>query len=89
MSRIGVSIRQGYVDLPEGQIHYRTAGDGPPLLLLHIASFSSDQFLEVLPTLAGENWVIAMDRFGHGTSDPPPDEVSVPGPGRNHRPVPG
>ena len=77
MSRIGVSIRQGYVDLPEGQIHYRTAGDGPPLLLLHIASFSSDQFLDVLPTLAGENWVIAMDRFGHGTSDPPPDEVSV------------
>ena len=77
MGRRGVPIRQGYVDLPEGQIHYRTAGEGPLLLLLHITSFSSDQFLEVLPILAAENRVIAMDRLGHGTSDPPPNEVSV------------
>lgn len=77
VGRRDVSMRQGYVDLPEGQIHYRMAGTGPPLLLLHITSFSSDQFLQVLPILGTSNRVIAMDRFGHGTSDPPPSDLSA------------
>ena len=71
------SIKQGYTDLPVGQIHYRTAGDGPPLLLLHLTLFSSDQFLEVVHILATKYRVIAMDRFGHGTSDPPPQGLIV------------
>ncbi len=71
--------RQGYVDLPEGQIHYRTAGTGPPLLLLHLTTFSSDLFADVIPLLAAKYRVIAMDRFGHGTSDPIPPSVSAEG----------
>jgi pimeloyl-ACP methyl ester carboxylesterase len=71
--------KQGYVDLPEGQIHYRTAGTGPPLLLLHLTTFSSDLFADVMPLLAARYRVIAMDRFGHGTSDPLPPSVSAEG----------
>ena len=70
-------IKQGFVDIPEGQIHYRTAGDGPALLLIHNTSFSSDCFLDVMPILATRHKVIAMDRLGHGGSDPPPDDVTM------------
>ena len=70
-------IKQGFVDIPEGQIHYRTAGDGPALLLLHLTTFSSDVFSDVMPILATRYKVIAMDRFGHGGSDPLPEEVTI------------
>ena len=70
-------IRQGFADLPEGQIHYRTAGEGPPLLFLHLTTASSDGLLDVMPILATRYKVIAMDRFGHGGSDPLPEVVSV------------
>lgn len=67
-------VRRSYADLSGGQMHYRTAGDGPPLLLLHPNGFSSELFLEVIPLLAERYTVIAPDRFAHGQSDPlPPD----------------
>ena len=69
MARDPSRIRQGFADLPEGQIHYRTAGEGPPLLFLNLTTASSDGLLEVMPILATRYKVIAMDRFGHGGSD--------------------
>jgi pimeloyl-ACP methyl ester carboxylesterase len=55
-------------------MHYRIAGDGPPVLLLHPNSFSSQLFERVIPLLSDRYMVIAPDRFGHGQSDPlPPD----------------
>ena len=77
MSSVTASIKQAFVDLPKAQIHYRTAGDGPPLLLLHPTTFSSQAYLEVMSILADRFRVIAMDRFGHGGSDPPPGGVTV------------
>ena len=77
MSGVTASIKQAFVDLPKAQIHYRTAGDGPPLLLLHPTTFSSQAYLEVMSILADRFRVIAMDRFGHGGSDPPPEDVTV------------
>ena len=71
MGNVTGPIKQAFVDLPQGQIHYRHAGDGPPLLLLHPTSFSSEAYLEIMPILAARFRVIAMDRFGHGGSDPP------------------
>jgi pimeloyl-ACP methyl ester carboxylesterase len=38
---MSVSIRCGYLDTSLGQIHYRTAGDGEPALLIHLAPRSS------------------------------------------------
>lgn len=44
-------MKRGYVDTPEGQVHYREEGTGEPLLLLHKAGLSSDEFTEMLPFL--------------------------------------
>jgi pimeloyl-ACP methyl ester carboxylesterase len=65
-------MKRGYVDIPEGQIHYRTEGAGLPLLLLHQSVFSSDEYSRVIPLLSKDFWVIAMDTLGYGESDKPP-----------------
>ena len=64
--------RRGYVDGPDGQIHFRTQGEGPPVLLVHQAPWSSIQYRHVLPMIAGAGFQsIAVDLPGHGMSDPP------------------
>ena len=60
---------RGFVSTPHGQVHYRTAGAGEPLLLLHQTSRSSDEFAEMLPILGRSRRVIAMDTLGYGDSD--------------------
>ena len=36
------SIRRGFADIDEGQVHYRTAGNGdPPLVMFHMSPTSS------------------------------------------------
>ena len=47
-------MEHGYVSTPEGQIHYITAGDGEPLILLHQNPRSSREFLAMTPLLARE-----------------------------------
>ena len=70
-------IKQGYVDAPEGQIHYWQAGQGPALLLIHQASSSSEEFAGVVDTLAGDFQVISFDWPGHGLSDDPQSELGA------------
>lgn len=65
-------MKRGYVDTPEGPIHYQTEGSGEPLLLLHQIGLSSNQYLKVIPTLAKRYRVLAMDTIGYGNSDQPP-----------------
>ena len=62
-------MRRGYVDLPEGQIHFRASGSGEPILLLHQTSFFSDEYSDVIPILAKHYWAIALDTLGYGFSD--------------------
>ena len=69
-------IKRGFVDLPEGTIHYRSAGTGESLLLIHNATGSSIYFADALPILAQRYHAIAMDLFGHGDSDHPPEKYS-------------
>ena len=64
-------MKRGYADTPEGQVHYRTEGNGEPLLLLHKAGLSSDEFTEMLPFLGKKFQVIAMDVLGYGNTDLP------------------
>ncbi len=71
-------LRKHYVDLSGGQLHYVTAGDGPPLLLLHQAPLSHVEFLDIIPSLAKHFTVIAWDAPGHGQSFIPPVEYEVP-----------
>ncbi|HEY7140726.1 MAG TPA: alpha/beta hydrolase [Methylomirabilota bacterium] len=64
-------MRRAFVDTPDGQIHYATAGAGPPVLLLHQTPRSWDEYREVIPILARERRVIAMDTIGYGESYKP------------------
>lgn len=59
-------------------IHYETAGQGEPLLLLHgLGSRSEDWGLQ-FPGFGQQYRVIAPDMRGHGRSDKPPGPYSVP-----------
>jgi len=67
-----IKLKRAYVDIPEGQVHYRTEGKGEPLLLLHSATLSSLEYSKMIPILSKKYWVLAMDMLGHGESDKPP-----------------
>jgi pimeloyl-ACP methyl ester carboxylesterase len=59
-----------YVDTSRGQLHYRTAGDGDPLVLLHWTPWSSRQYLPVFPLFVDLGYApIAFDMMGFGRSD--------------------
>jgi 2-succinyl-6-hydroxy-2,4-cyclohexadiene-1-carboxylate synthase len=51
----------------------RDEGHGPPLLLLHGFTGSSESWGAVLPALAERFRVLALDLPGHGQTDAPPD----------------
>jgi pimeloyl-ACP methyl ester carboxylesterase len=70
-------VTRAFVETPEGQIHYRTAGAGRPVLLLHQTPRSSDEYRDVVPILARELRVIAMDTIGYGDSYRPPRPCAV------------
>ena len=63
---------RAYTDIPEGQVHYQTAGDGEPLLLLHQTPMFSEEYSLMIPILAPIFRVIAMDTLGYGNSNKPP-----------------
>lgn len=64
--------RRGYVESPAGQIHYRSHGEGSPVLLVHQTPWSSIQYRQVLPRIAAAGFrAVAIDLPGHGMSDPP------------------
>jgi len=71
------TVKRAFLDTEDGQILYRIAGEGEPLLLLHMTPRSSDEFREIMPILAQDRLVIAMDLMGLGDSDKPPRIYSV------------
>ena len=70
-------MKRAYVDVPEGQVHYRTEGSGKVIFLLHMAGTSSDEYRRVMPFLSESYRVIAMDYLGFGESDPAPRKYFV------------
>ena len=73
----GEAVKGAYVDIPEGRLHYRTAGSGPPLIINHPATAGSVHFVDIIPPLATKFTVMAIDMFGHGESDPPPEPSNI------------
>ncbi|GIW05266.1 MAG: hypothetical protein KatS3mg060_0071 [Dehalococcoidia bacterium] len=73
-----MTIRRGFVDTSFGQIHYLTDGVGEPLILLHQSPQSSEMFRPIIPLLAGERRVFALDTLGYGESDPPATKATIP-----------
>jgi pimeloyl-ACP methyl ester carboxylesterase len=61
-------IRRAFADLPTRQVHYRRAGDGPPLLMIHASPGSSKQLEGKIAALAATRSVIAPDTPGNGDS---------------------
>jgi pimeloyl-ACP methyl ester carboxylesterase len=69
-------MKRGIADTRQGQLHYHTAGDGPPLLLLHPTNLSSRFFLKVMPLLPAFR-TYAPDLPGFGYSDPIRDQPDI------------
>lgn len=61
-------IRRAFADLPTRQVHYRRAGEGPPLLMIHASPGSSKQLEGKIAALAATRSVIAPDTPGNGDS---------------------
>jgi pimeloyl-ACP methyl ester carboxylesterase len=69
-------IRDQEVDLGGSRIHYLTAGDGLPLVMLHGAGESALDWQWVMPALARRFRMIAPDLPGFGKSDRPRADYS-------------
>ncbi|MYH40787.1 MAG: alpha/beta hydrolase [Chloroflexi bacterium] len=66
------SVRRGFVATPHGDIEYREAGEGTPLLMMHATPASSASFEPHFPLIPGRR-VIAMTTLGYGESSRPPE----------------
>lgn len=65
-------MRKSYTDIPEGQVHYRYAGVGRPVIMLHISGGSSDEYEKVGDIIASHGFACyAIDFPGFGNSDRP------------------
>jgi len=62
--------KRGYANLSHGQIHYRYAGNGPVVILLHQSPCSSRDYEHLLEAWSEYFAVIAPDNPGNGMSDP-------------------
>jgi pimeloyl-ACP methyl ester carboxylesterase len=61
------------IDVQGNRVRYLTAGEGPPLVLLHGVGTSSGEWSWVLPDLARNYLVYAVDLPGYDGSYEPPD----------------
>jgi len=66
------SITRHYVDVEGRLVHYRRAGTGPAVVLLHASPRSSAELLPLIELLPDGVTVFALDTPGYGQSDPLP-----------------
>ena len=67
------------ITLSSGLVHYREAGKGEPLILLHANPGDSLDFAAVIPALSKKYRVIALDWPGYGESAAP-EQLALIGP---------
>jgi len=73
-------MAKGYVTVPWGQVHFRTANsspDLPALILLHQSPLTSETYEPLLPHLASWCRPFALDTPGYGESSPAPQGWEV------------
>ncbi|WP_076998686.1 alpha/beta fold hydrolase [Variovorax sp. KK3] len=72
-----MKVRRGFVEVDEGQVHYREAGTPAPgeapLVLLHASPGSSKTLEPLLRVLGRTRHVLAPDTLGNGDSAAPAD----------------
>ena len=66
-----------FLDTEDGQIFYQIGGKGKPLILLHRHPLSSEEYRKIIPFLAKNNSIVAVDLLGSGNSDKPPKPYSI------------
>ncbi|MEI6250617.1 MAG: alpha/beta hydrolase [Actinomycetes bacterium] len=71
--------RRGYVDTSKGQIHYRTVGQGRPIVLLHQTPSSSAMWERFMKSFPSGYQLIALDSPGFGNSDAPTGPIPMAG----------
>jgi len=74
-----MTIRKGYVDTKDGQVHYRydVSGSGTPVVFFHQTASSSASFEKIMAQLQGRFPVYATDTPGFGQSFFPPEKPST------------
>ena len=70
-------IESRYVQLGPNRIHYFVGGTGEPLVLVHGLGSRALDFALLMPGLAREHRVYALDLLGYGDSDRPEVDYSV------------
>ena len=70
------SVLEQTIQVDEIQTRYLTAGDGPPLVLLHGAGDSARAWSWVLPLLGRSHQVLAPDLPGYSPGSVPADDCS-------------
>jgi pimeloyl-ACP methyl ester carboxylesterase len=72
------SIRKAYVDLAEGQVHYRTrAGQGTPVVFLHQIAGAGAMWEKVMARWPGAHPLYALDTPGFGGSFDPKGPIDI------------
>jgi len=62
------SVREGFLDLKGSRLHYRIAGHGMPVLLLHGWALDGTLWTPQLAALTRHHRVVVVDRRGYGQS---------------------
>ena len=72
------TIKRAYADTEYGQIHYRQAGSGDPLVLMHYCPSNGRQYQHTLAQFAERGYAaFAPDLAGYGDSDKPDRQWSI------------
>jgi pimeloyl-ACP methyl ester carboxylesterase len=73
------TVERRYLSVDGRRVHYRRAGSGPPLVMLHGSPGDSAMLAGEMAVLAGRFTCFALDTPGFGGSDPlPGDSLTVP-----------
>lgn len=79
--QIGKMITRHFIDIPSDsgsrRVHYRKAGTGPPLLMVHQSPRSSKEYEALMQKWAKHFTCIAPDTPGFGQSEPLPDTPGI------------
>lgn len=63
-------MKRGYIRVGERHVHFRRAGSGPAVMLLHASPVSSAMFREQIEVFSRDFDAIAIDTPGYGLSTP-------------------
>src|SRR5690606_14285730 len=72
-----MTITRHFVTVGKRRIHYRKAGSGPPLLMVHQSPRSSAEYEPLMTKWAQHFTCIAPDTPGFGQSDPLPGDPDI------------